>query len=137
MDTRGHLRIVQTCQLAQQSYHSLLTATNIIGLGRTNNYIEDLFVGVTRHSQHVASYQGIIPNSAVVVSPHQEPGPNPESWRLELFMNPSSTTTAILIVLGVTLAILAIIILCLDTMERREDEIEKRKLLHNINFDAL
>jgi integrin alpha FG-GAP repeat containing protein 1 len=109
---------VQTCQLAQQAYQSLTTATNIIGLGRTNNYIEDLFIGVTRHTPNIASYQGIIPNSAVVVAPHQEPNQGPESWRLELYMNPSSTTGVILIVLTVTLTILAIVISILDTIER-------------------
>lgn len=119
VDTDGSTKIRQSCQLPQQSYQSLLIAKNTIGIGRTNNYIQDLVVRVSRRSKdNFKSYQGIIPNSALVISPYQPDQSDVSSWRLELYMNPASTTQGILIVLGTTLCICGIIIWFLDLLER-------------------
>src|SRR5882672_7445911 len=57
----------QVAQLPQTSYHSLQTPYSFFGLGRTNNYIENLFVGSTKHTtQHFINMEGVIPNSKVV-----------------------------------------------------------------------
>ena len=152
----------------------------MIGLGRTNNYLDDLFVGVSRreikriddptttsstekggssrHRRHVSAYQGIIPNSAIVISPF-EPAKSVEkimghqgsagveyvedeeassaTWRLELYMNPSSTTSAIILVLVAVLFGLAGVIGILEILEKREDYRERLEILHSLNFDAL
>ncbi|KAJ3225475.1 hypothetical protein HK099_006748 [Clydaea vesicula] len=47
--TSGETRARIISQLPQTSYHSLQTPYNLFGLGRTNNYIENLFIGVSRH----------------------------------------------------------------------------------------
>ena len=55
--------------------HSLL----IFGLGRTINYIENLFVSTTVHAQeHFISMEGVIPNSKVVILPSVNEG---EAWK--------------------------------------------------------
>ncbi|KAG5219421.1 T-cell immunomodulatory protein [Salix suchowensis] len=40
-------------QLPQTAYHSLMAPYSYFGLGRTNNYIENLFVGSTIHSKDI------------------------------------------------------------------------------------
>jgi integrin alpha FG-GAP repeat containing protein 1 len=48
LDTTGKRSAAQISQLPQTSYHALQTPYSFFGLGRTNNYIENLFVGSTR-----------------------------------------------------------------------------------------
>ncbi|KAJ3321136.1 hypothetical protein HDV06_004589 [Boothiomyces sp. JEL0866] len=119
IDTNGKVRVTQSCQLPQQSYMSLQVANNVIGLGRTNNYIDNLFVGISRNeSIHYRSYQGLIPNSGIVIGPYEENSVGPEEWKLELYMNPSSTTNAIIIVLSSVCVVLGAIIFGLDLSEK-------------------
>ncbi|KAJ3275288.1 hypothetical protein HDV01_001015 [Terramyces sp. JEL0728] len=136
IDTNGKTRVTQSCQLPQQSYMSLQVANNVIGLGRTNNYIDHLFVGVSRNENvHYRSYQGLIPNSGIVIGPYEETKEGPDEWKLELYMNPSSTTNAIIIVLSSVCIILGGIIFGLDLSEKRQDYIEEREQAENIDFD--
>ncbi|KAJ3332036.1 hypothetical protein HDU76_001494 [Blyttiomyces sp. JEL0837] len=75
VDTMGHIRATQFAQMPQTGYFALNTPYNFMGLGRTNNYIDILFVGTTRNQpQHVATYQGVIPNSQLIVLPYQPAG---------------------------------------------------------------
>ncbi|KAJ3042449.1 hypothetical protein HDV00_007219 [Rhizophlyctis rosea] len=135
LDTSGTRRANTVAQLPQSSYFSLQTPYSLFGLGRTNNYIEDLFVGVSRREpNHVAHYQGVIPNSQLIIIPHEE---NPDAWQLELYVEPSSATNGCLAVLGTSLVVLLGVVAGLHFMEKREDELEKKKALHLLNFDAL
>jgi integrin alpha FG-GAP repeat containing protein 1 len=131
------MRISQSSQFPQTAYMPLTSAL-VLGLGRTNNYVENLFVGISRHEEkHVASYANIIPNSQLIIIPYEEANQGPDDWQLEMYMNPSTTTFAIIAVLvGVILA-LAAVILALDVHERRQDEEERKVRLHEINFDVL
>ncbi|KAK9767766.1 hypothetical protein K7432_002149 [Basidiobolus ranarum] len=139
IDTNGNKRATQVSQLFQSGYCSLQTPYNLFGLGRTNNYIENLFVGTTRNqSQHFNSWQGVIPNSQLIIIPYQpQDTTTPSSWSLELYISPSGYAKWVLLVLVVTMVILTIIIYILNRMEKKEDELERRKDLHIINFDAL
>ena len=47
LDHYGDRRAVQAAQLPRSGYLSVDTPYSYFGLGRTNNYIEDLFVGMT------------------------------------------------------------------------------------------
>lgn len=74
-------------QLAQTSYLSLQTPYSHFGLGRTNNYVENLFIGSTRRqAQHFMNIEGVIPNSQVVIAPFQPRGveADPSWWTKEL-----------------------------------------------------
>ncbi|KAJ1338963.1 hypothetical protein BSLG_006102 [Batrachochytrium salamandrivorans] len=56
IDTMGQRRATQIAQLPQSAYMSLQTPYALFGLGRTNNYIEDLFIGVSRRAkEHVGA----------------------------------------------------------------------------------
>lgn len=139
-------------QLPQTSYHSLQTPYSFFGLGRTNNYIENLFVGSTMHTrQHFISMEGVIPNSKVVILPSAKEG---EAWKRELFLRPGEWIPWVTLTVVVGTILLAVIVFVLHLNEKvrssfgschhvdhlrlqREDELEKRRASHHINFDAL
>ncbi|KIK98838.1 hypothetical protein PAXRUDRAFT_632706 [Paxillus rubicundulus Ve08.2h10] len=136
LDTSGRRSAAQVGQLPQTSYHSLLTPYSFFGLGRTNNYIENLFVGSTKHIQeHFINMEGVIPNSRVVI--HPPPGLSEGSWKRELYLRPGEWIPWVTLTVVVTTAILAIIVFVLHLNEKREDELERRRASHHINFDAL
>ncbi|ORX98916.1 integrin alpha N-terminal domain-containing protein [Basidiobolus meristosporus CBS 931.73] len=139
IDTNGNKRATQVSQLFQSGYCSLQTPYNLFGLGRTNNYIENLFVGTTRNqTKHYNTWQGVIPNSQLIIIPYQpEDTVTPSSWSLELYISPSGYAKWVLLVMVVTMVVLSIIIYILARIEKKEDELERRKDLHIINFDAL
>jgi integrin alpha FG-GAP repeat containing protein 1 len=118
VDTKGNTRISQSPQLPQQSYQALGSPKTIIGLGVITNYIDDLFIGVSKQGPHITSYQGIIPNSAVVISPYEPRNEGVDDWKFELYMNPASTTLSILISLFTSLLVLGSIVYGLDMMEK-------------------
>jgi integrin alpha FG-GAP repeat containing protein 1 len=139
-------------QLPQVGYQALLTPYSYFGLGRTNNYIENLFVGSTKHTEeHYINMEGVIPNSKVVIIPPIEAG---GSWRKELYLRPGEWIPWVTLTMVVTTIILAITVFVLHMNEKvcfvfngrdmassdfqqRADELERRKASHHINFDAL
>ncbi|KAI9138233.1 hypothetical protein BKA69DRAFT_811638 [Paraphysoderma sedebokerense] len=144
IDTKGRKRAVQVAQLPQTSYMSLHTPYTLFGLGRTNNYIEELFIGVTRNqSLHYLTYQSVIPNSQLIIIPYQPTSFSPanfdpsSTWKLELYINPSTYALQVLISLIGSVTVFSFVVLVLQWFEKREDERERKRVLHSINFDAL
>jgi len=136
IDTNGRRSAAQVAQLPQTSYHSLLTPYSFFGLGRTNNYIENLFVGSTKHAeQHYINMEGVIPNSKVVIMPPSNDQGG--AWRKELYLRPGDWIPLVMLTVIVATVILAAIVFGLHLNEKREDEMERRRALHDINFDAL
>ncbi|KAJ2662113.1 hypothetical protein IWW48_002009 [Coemansia sp. RSA 1200] len=130
----GVKHVAQAVQAPQSAYRSLFTPYTVIGIGRTNNYIEDFSVGSTSQRGHsVKSFEGLIPNSQVVVFPVN----TTSDWRLELYMNRSESTPYILATLLSSMFVLAITVFVLGALERKADRREKERALHSINFDAL
>ncbi|KAJ2646294.1 hypothetical protein IWW40_005530 [Coemansia sp. RSA 1250] len=130
----GRKHVAQAAQVPQTAYRALFTPYTVIGIGRTNNYIEDFSIGSTGAFGHRAkSFEGLIPNSQVVVFPDN----SSSDWRLELYMNRSESTPYILATLLSSMAVLAIAVFVLGTLERKADQREKQRALHSINFDAL
>ena len=102
-------------QMPQAAYQSLLTPYVYFGLGRTNNYIENLFVGSTKHTeQHYINMEGVIPNSKVVIIPPVEG----DSWRRELYLRPGEWIPWVTVTVVAALIILAIIVLVLHLNEK-------------------
>ncbi|KAI8999088.1 hypothetical protein BD414DRAFT_476952 [Trametes punicea] len=134
LDTSGRRSAAQVGQMPQAAYQSLLTPYVYFGLGRTNNYIENLFVGSTKHTdKHYINMEGVIPNSKVVIIPPVEG----DSWKRELYLRPGEWIPWVTLTVVASLIILAIIVLVLHLNEKREDELERRRASHHINFDAL
>ncbi|KAF7727468.1 hypothetical protein EC973_007537 [Apophysomyces ossiformis] len=131
LDTSGVKHAHQVSQLSQSAYLPLQTPYCLFGLGRTNNYVEEMFAGTTRH-------QGVIPNSQLIFIPYQPDDVQDSStWKLELYIQPADYVPWVLVVLIAAAIILGVVVAVLHWMEKREDEMERRKALHIINFDAL
>lgn len=131
LDTSGRRSAAHVPQLPQTSYQSLNTPYAFFGLGRTNNYIENLFAGAAR--TRVAALEMVIPNSKLVINP----GTAPDEWHKELYLRPGQWIPWVgASVLG-TMVALAGVVLVLHLNEKREDEMERRRSSHHINFDAL
>jgi len=79
--------------------------------------------------------EGVIPNSRVVIMPPSTP--NTGDWRKELYLRPGDWIPWVTLTVIVATIILAIIVFFLHLNERREDQLERRRKLHHINFDAL
>lgn len=139
LDTSGVKRAHQVSQLSQTGYLALQTPYSLFGLGRTNNYIEEMFAGTTRHqAQNYLFYEGVIPNSQLIFIPYQPADVHDSStWKVELYIQPADYIPWVFVVLAAAAAILATVVATLNWMEKREDRLERRKALHIVNFDAL
>ncbi|KAI0320316.1 hypothetical protein OF83DRAFT_1162494 [Amylostereum chailletii] len=134
LDTSGRRSAAQVAQLPQTSYQSLQTPYAFFGLGRTNNYIENLFAGSTKHTpQHYINLEMVIPNSKIVINP----APTGDDWRKELYLRPGQWIPWVGVSVVGAMVGLAGVVLVLHLNEKREDELERRRASHHINFDAL
>ncbi|CCM05781.1 uncharacterized protein FIBRA_08014 [Fibroporia radiculosa] len=135
LDTSGRRSAAEVGQLPQTSYQSLLTPYAYFGLGRTNNYIENMFVGSTKHSEkHYINMEGVVPNSKVVIIPPME---GDDTWKRELYLRPGEWIPWVMLTVVAATVLLAVIVFVLHLNEKREDELERRRVSHHINFDAL
>ncbi|CAJ0845551.1 7606_t:CDS:10 [Entrophospora sp. SA101] len=121
VDTYGNKRANQVAQYSQVGYLYLQTPYTLFGLGRTNNYVEELFVGVVRNqSYHYTSYFGVIPNSQLIIIPYQPDDYNDiYTWALELYIHPGDWIPWVLTTLATATVILATIVAALHWMEKR------------------
>jgi integrin alpha FG-GAP repeat containing protein 1 len=108
----------------------------LVGLGRTNNYVEEFSVGI-RHG--ITSRSGLIPNAMVFVHPSSPVTLNArrEGWSVEVYINPGVYVYYVSIALVVTCVLLVLVVWGFKYQERKEDERERRAGLHVLNFDAL
>jgi integrin alpha FG-GAP repeat containing protein 1 len=126
---QGVKHSISSMQLTQSSSYSLQLPYAFFGLGRTNNYIEELFVGIPyKSSVDSTNYQiwvAIIPNSQLVIFPY--PPDSPADWVLELFISPTRSLWAVVTSLVVCLILNAAIIAYLHYREKQQDQREKQK----------
>ena len=69
-DNQGISRVIQGAQSPQSAFMPLTPPVTSFGLGRTNSYIQEFQVGVGQGNTF--SFQGIIPNSQLVVIPSKD-----------------------------------------------------------------
>lgn len=80
----------------------------------------------------------MIPNSQLVFLPYQpEHVTDSSSWKVELYVQPAAYIPWVLVALVAAGILLGAVVGGLYWIEKREDERERRKALHIINFDAL
>jgi len=112
------LTLPSVAQLPQTAYQSLLTPYSFIGLGRTNNYIENFFVGSTKHDEeHFINMEGVIPNSKVVIIPPSDDSHGTD-WRKELYLRPGEWIPLVTLTVVIATVLLAIIVLILHLNEK-------------------
>lgn len=126
-DTEGNERCSMISQMGQTSSHALLTPYNLVGLGRTNNYLSTLTVGVSKiQKQRHFTWSGIIPNSQLIIVPYQPEGSSdPASWTREMLINPSKHAKWVFGSLLASLIVLGSIVLTLYCIEKKQDEKER------------
>ena len=112
LDTSGRRSAAQVPQLPQTSYQALNTPYAFFGLGRTNNYIENLFAGAA-HGR-VATLEMVIPNSKLVINP----GATPDEWHKELYLRPGQWIPWVGVTVLGTMVALAGVVLVLHLNEK-------------------
>uniref|UniRef100_A0A669CFN4 Integrin alpha FG-GAP repeat containing 1 n=1 Tax=Oreochromis niloticus TaxID=8128 RepID=A0A669CFN4_ORENI len=138
VDSNGYLKNASAGQLSQSAYFSLQLPYTVLGLGRSANFLDHLFVGIPRQPGETIRKQewtAIIPNSQLIVMPF--PHDTPRSWSAKLYLTPSNSVllTAIALI-GVCVFILVIIGI-LHWQEKKADDREKRQEAHRFHFDAM
>uniref|UniRef100_A0A3Q3E249 Integrin alpha FG-GAP repeat containing 1 n=1 Tax=Labrus bergylta TaxID=56723 RepID=A0A3Q3E249_9LABR len=112
VDSNGYLKNASAGQLSQSAHFSLQLPYTVLGLGRSANFLDHLYVGIPRQLGETAirkkEWTAIIPNSQLIVIPF--PHNNPRSWSAKLYLTPSNSVllTAIALI-GVCVFILVII----------------------------
>ncbi|KAM6942726.1 T-cell immunomodulatory protein [Xenentodon cancila] len=139
VDSNGYLKNASAGQLSQSAYFSLQLPYTVLGLGRSANFLDHLFVGIPREPGNkdirTQEWTAIIPNSQLIVIPF--PHDQPRSWSAKLYLTPSNSVllTAIALI-GVCIFILVIIGI-LHWQEKKADDREKRQEAHRFHFDAM
>lgn len=139
VDANGNTKNGSAGQLSQSAHFALQLPYNVLGLGRSANFLDHLFVGIPRplgeKSMRRQEWTAIIPNSQLIVIPY--PHYLPRSWSAKLYLTPSNIVllTAIALI-GVCVFILAIIGI-LHWQEKKADDREKRQEAHRFHFDAM
>lgn len=139
LDPNGNRRAQQVGQQYQSTYRSLLTPYSYFGLGRTNNYVETLFVGSTLHDQqrgYFISMEGVIPNSQVVISPSRN---GAASWHRELYLQPGDWIPWVTVVLVTLIVALCGFVFAMHVNEKVRREVgvlmsQSRALMTRICF---
>ena len=108
--------IFKVAQLPQTSFHSLHTPYSFFGLGRTNNYIENLFVGSTKKLDTFINMEGVIPNSKVVIIP--SPQGEKDGWKRELFLRPGAWIPWVTLTVVLSTVIFAVVVFVLHLNEK-------------------
>lgn len=139
VDSNGYLKNASAGQLSQSAHFSLQLPYTVLGLGRSANFLDHLFVGIPRQRGETdirkQEWTAIIPNSQLIVIPF--PHNRPRSWSAKLYLTPSNSVllTAIALI-GVCVFILVIIGI-LHWQEKKADDREKRQEAHRFHFDAM
>uniref|UniRef100_A0A8C4F4V7 Integrin alpha FG-GAP repeat containing 1 n=1 Tax=Dicentrarchus labrax TaxID=13489 RepID=A0A8C4F4V7_DICLA len=139
VDSNGYLKNASAGQLSQSAHFSLQLPYTVLGLGRSANFLDHLFVGIPRKPGDTdirkQEWTAIIPNSQLIVIPF--PHNKPRSWSAKLYLTPSNSVllTAIALI-GVCVFILVIIGI-LHWQEKKADDREKRQEAHRFHFDAM
>uniref|UniRef100_A0ABK0M5J4 Integrin alpha FG-GAP repeat containing 1 n=1 Tax=Rattus norvegicus TaxID=10116 RepID=A0ABK0M5J4_RAT len=139
VDANGYLKNGSAGQLSQSAHLALQLPYNVLGLGRSANFLDHLFVGIPRPSGEKSirkqEWTAIIPNSQLIVIPY--PHSVPRSWSAKLYLTPSNIVLLTAVALtGVCVFILAIIAI-LHWQEKKADDREKRQEAHRFHFDAM
>jgi integrin alpha FG-GAP repeat containing protein 1 len=136
-DFDGSLRVRCGAQLAQSGGPGRLTSPwQFFGLGRTNNFVELLAVRTpSRLNPNLARKAGLVPNSDLIINaPHAD---SPNAFHFELHILPGQYFLWVLTSIATAMIVLGSLTAFFKWREIKEDNEERRKALHSINFDAL
>ncbi|KAL4481453.1 hypothetical protein ABPG74_007542 [Tetrahymena malaccensis] len=118
-------------QLIQSANGALQLPFVILGLSRTNNYIENFSVGLPQPDADASkrSWTPIIPNSQLIIFPYTL---DPQKWEISIFVQPNDALIIVIIVTVVILAILGSIIIYYRRQEINQDTQNQEEFLKMI-----
>lgn len=119
----GSRRMDVNLQAAQLSCQYLNLPYSFIGVGRSNNYVENFHVISSTNAKKSANYKiftPIIPNSQLLISENRSE--EALNWALDLIVNPTSQLFLLIIVIGIILILILAVIIYLHYKEGKEDQ---------------
>ncbi|EAR93627.2 integrin alpha FG-GAP repeat protein (macronuclear) [Tetrahymena thermophila SB210] len=118
-------------QLTQSANGALQLPFVILGLSRTNNYIENFSVGLSQPDADTStrSWTPIIPNSQLIIFPYTL---DPSKWEISIFVQPNDALIIVIIVTVIILAILGSIIIYYRRQEINQDTQNQEEFLKMI-----
>ena len=109
--------VVQGGSTGQNAFHGLQTPFTFIGMGRSNNFIEEFSIAVYSNGKRSQrTWTPVIPKSVLFVI--AEMNTNAENWNLTLLLNPTDKIPLIVIADGVFLLILGLVIIVFHLYEK-------------------
>ena len=132
-DFEGISRVRIGSQFPQTNYRSLPMPFITFGLGRVNNFIEEIRAGVPSSTTSLRKHH-VIPNSYLLIYP---PNADEQLWRIQLYLNPSQYAKWVAISVLIAIIVFGLITLVFKMKEWREDKKERMRRIHEINFDAM
>lgn len=125
-DLQDTKSVVHASQLFHSSsYLALQAPYAYLGVGRSNNYVENFYAAFSiGGGRPIRVWTPIIPNSQLIIF---APEANPDNWTMELFINPTSSLVLIVIACLVCLIIIGLVIIILHVGEKNEDKKNKQK----------
>ena len=116
--------VVQASDNGQTTFGALNPPNTMIGVGRSNNFVEMFTVSAfEKGKRQQRDWSPIIPESVLYV--YSDMKDDPSDWQLSLLVNPTSKINMILVVDAMLLLIIGLIIIVLYFKEKSEDEKEQ------------
>lgn len=136
-DNIGVSHIQQGSQQAQSAFQALPLPFIMFGLGRVSNFIEEAQAALSNpHAPLSNRLTHLIPNSRLLLFPPRPPHDH-QQWHAELYINPSDYLVYVGATAAGVITVFAVLTAIFKIREIREDNQEKRRAMHAINFDAL
>ena len=121
-------------QLSQSTHRAMQLPFSLFGLGRSPNFVENLYVGIPSWKPMSRNWQQIVPNSRLYIIPNLNSTAN---WISRMYVTPSR----LILLSGASLccicAVILLIIAALQWRERKLDLAEKQQLSQRFHFDAM
>ena len=127
----GDRRMDLSLQSVQISSPGILSLTfAYLGIGRSNNYIENFHIisgNSFNRDDNDKTYTPVIPNSQLIIYHDNIKGSNKTTWQVDLVVKPTKYLYQLIIVIIVVIILLTFIAFRLQMKEREEDNIENKE----------
>ena len=127
----GERRMDLSLQSVQISSPGILSLTfAYLGIGRSNNYIENFHIisgNSYNRDDNDKTYTPVIPNSQLIIYHDNIKGENKTTWQVDLVVKPTKNLYQLIIVIIIVIILLTFIAFRLQMKEREEDNIENKE----------
>ena len=127
----GARRMDLSLQSPQISSPGILSLTYAyLGIGRSNNYIENFHIisgNAYNREDNDKTYTPVIPNSQLIIYHDNIYGGNDTTWQVDLVVKPTKYLYQLIAVIIFVIIILTFIAFRLQLKEREEDDIENKE----------